>query len=225
MTDKLQESITPYYKQLENAVKNFKDKSHVISADSRLSKIGKSEKLSELTAKHSSDINALGDRFKKDCEHRLENIGNVINGARSDIHIGSIQARLKKGEDISSDETSKLLLHEMSENKRLLRKSNFQNVLSNADEKQLRKTSQSLADSKDLEKLTWLQEMVSLRGDDTLSNSLRAQIDGIQTSKLSDEQKKLKGTGERISKQMKLFDYALQRGKTGEFMDARQDEV
>jgi len=221
--DKLK--FDPYYKTLESAVKNFKDKSHVISADSRLSKIGKTEKLSELTQKHSSDINALGDRFKKDCEHRLENISNAVNGARSDIRIGSIRAKLKKGEDISSEETSKLLLYVMSENKRLMQKSSFQGMLYTIPTSQLKKTAQTLSDSEDVEKLEWLQEMVSLRGDDSFSNSLAGQIDGIKTSKLTDEQQKLKGTGERISKQMKLFDYALQRGKTGEFMDVRPNEI
>jgi len=219
--DKLK--FDPYYKTLENAVKNFKDKSHVISADSRLSKIGKSEKLSELTAKHESDINSLGDRFKKDCEHRLENISNAVNGTRSDIRIAPIQAKLKKGEDISSDETSKLLLHVMSENKRLMQKSSFQGMLYTIPTSQLRKTAQTLSDSEDIEKLGWLQEMVSLRGEDSFSNSLAGQIDSIRTSKLTAEQKKLKGTGERISKQMQLFDYALQRGRTGEFLDVRNE--
>jgi len=223
--DKLKESIDPYYNRLDNAVKNFKDKLRVISADSRLSKIGKGEKLSELTAEHSSELDSLGERFKKDCDHRLENISNAVNGARSDIHIGSIQARLKKGEDISSDETSKLLLHEMSENKRLMQKSSFQGMLYTTPTEKLKETAQILSDNKDSERLEWLREMTTLRGDDVLSNSLAGLIDQIQTSELSGEQKQLKGTGERISKQMQLFDYALQRGKTGEFVDVRKSEI
>jgi len=223
--DKLKESIDPYYNRLDNAVKNFKDKSRVISTDSRLSKIGKNEKLSEVQTEHEGDMNALGDRFIEDCEHRLENISNAVNGARSDIRIGSIQARLKKGEDISSEETSKLLLHEMSENKKLMQKSSFQGMLYTTPTEQLKKTAQTLSDSEDVERLEWLQEMTALRGDDVLSNSLAGLIEGIKDSKLNSEQKKLKGTGERISKAMQLFDYALQRGKTGEFMDVRKNEI
>lgn len=223
--DKLKESIDPYYNRLDNAVKNFKDKSRVVSADSRLSKIGKGEKLSELTQEHSSSLDSLGERFKKDCEHRLENISNAVNGARSDIHIGSIQAKLKRGEDISSDETSKLLLHEMSENKKLMQKSSFQGMLYTTATERLKKTAQTLSDSEDVEKLEWLREMTALRGEDTLSNTIQAQVVAIQTSRLTDEQKKLQKTSERIKKNMQLFDYALQRGRTGEFMDVRKNEV
>ena len=219
--DKLK--FNPYYKSLESAVKNFKDGSQEIETDKLLSRAGKHEKLSELTAKHENDINALGDRFKKDCDHRLENIKNKVNGARSDLRIAPIQAKLKRGEDISSDETSKLLLHVMSENKRLMQKSSFQGMLYTIPTSQLRKTAQTLSDSEDIEKLGWLQEMVSLRGEDSFSNSLAGQIDSIRTSKLTDEQQKLQGTGEKIKKNMQLFDYALQRGKKGDYADARKN--
>jgi len=46
-----------------------------------------------------------------------------------------------------------------------------------------------------------------------------------QTASLNDEQKQLKKTGERISKQMQLFDYALQRGKKGDYADVRKSEI
>jgi len=69
-------------------------------------------------------------------------------------------------------------------------------MLANADEKQLRKTAQTLADNKDVEKLGWLQESVSFRDDSVLSNSLAGQIEGIRTSQLTDEQRNLKGVSE-----------------------------
>jgi len=80
-------------------------------------------------------------------------------------------------------------------------------------------------DSKDVEKLGWLQESVSFRGDSVLSNSLAGQIEGIRTSQLTDEQRNLKGVSERIQKGVKLFQYSLERSKRGDFIDARQDEV
>lgn len=36
-----------------------------------------------------------------------------------------------------------------------------------------------LSDGKDIERLSWLQELASLRGDDLLSNMVQAQVDGI----------------------------------------------
>ena len=80
-------------------------------------------------------------------------------------------------------------------------------------------------DSKDVEKLGWLQESVSFRDDSVLSNSLAGQIEGIRTSQLTDEQRNLKGVSERIQKGVKLFQYSLERSERGDFIDARQDEV
>jgi len=80
-------------------------------------------------------------------------------------------------------------------------------------------------DSKDVEKLGWLQESVSFRDDSVLSNSLAGQIDGIKDANLNDEQRNLKGVSERIQKGVKLFQYSLERSKRGDFIDARQDEV
>ena len=151
-------------------------------------------------------------------------LGAFISWLKTEV-LDSIQKRFSKGEDISSDESSRLLLHEMRENKLLMRKSNFQNMLSSADEKQLRKTAQSLSDGEDIEKLGWLQEVASLRGDELLSNSLAGQIDGIKTASLSEEQQNLKAISERIKKGMQLFNYSIERGKMGVFVDARQDEV
>jgi len=223
--DKLKESIDPYYNRLDNAVKNFKDKTRVISADSRLSKIGKSEKLSELTQKHSSDIDSLGERFIVDFGKRLVNLDNRVNGIRQNTALDGIKSMLQKGESLTGDQQNRLIIHELAENKRLMGKSSFQNMLSNSDIEQLKKTAQSLNDSKDIERLGWLKELADLKGEGVLSSSLAGQIEGIRDSSLTEEQRSFKATSERISKQMKLFDYALQRGKTGEFMDARQDEV
>jgi len=223
--DKLKESIDPYYNRLDNAVKNFKDKSRVISADSRLSKVGKSEKLSELTQKHSSDIDSLAERFQAEFGKRLVNLDNRVNGVLQNTALDEIKSMLKKGESLTSDQQNRLIIHELAENKRLMSKSSFQNMLSNSDIEQLRKTAQSLNDSQDVDRLEWLRELVDLKGEATLTSSLEAQINGIKTSKLTDEQKQWKKVSERISKQMQLFDYALQRGKTGEFMDVRQSEI
>ena len=113
----------------------------------------------------------------------------------------------------------------MRESKVLKHKSNFQGMLYTASIEQLRKTAQSLSDSQDVEKMEWLKELVSLRGDDLLSNSLAGQIDGIRTANLNDEQLNLKKVSERIEKQMKLFQYSLEKSKTGIFIDVRNDEI
>lgn len=80
-------------------------------------------------------------------------------------------------------------------------------------------------DSKDVEKLGWLQEPISFRDDSVLSNSLAGQIEGIRTPQLTDEQRNLKGVSERVQKGVKLFQHSLERSKRGDFIDARQDEV
>lgn len=110
-------------------------------------------------------------------------------------------------------------------NQELMRKSNFQNMLSTADTKQIRTTAQSLNDNQDIERLGWLQELASFRGDDMLSNSLEAQINGVRDANLTDEQKSFKAISERIQKSMKLFNYSIERSKTGVFVDARNDEA
>ena len=40
---------------------------------------------------------------------------------------------------------------------------------------------------------------------------------------MSEEQKSLKIVSEKIEKGIKLFEYSLERSKTGVFVDARQD--
>jgi len=86
------------------------------------------------------------------------------------------------------------------ENKDIMRKSNFQNMLANADIEQVKKTAQTLNDSGDVEKLSWLQELTSLKGDSVLSNTIAAQADGIRTAQLTDEQRNLQTVSKRIEK-------------------------
>jgi len=113
----------------------------------------------------------------------------------------------------------------MRETKDIMRKSSFQNMLSSADEKQLRKTAQALSDGEDLERLSWLQEVASFRGDSMLGNSLQAQVVAVKDSQMSDEQRNLRKVSERISKGMELFNYSIERSKKGDYVDARNDEV
>jgi len=54
---------------------------------------------------------------------------------------------------------------------------------------------------------------------------VRAQVDAVRDSKMSDEQRNFKVISERIKKGMQLFNYSIERSKTGIFVDARQDEV
>lgn len=54
---------------------------------------------------------------------------------------------------------------------------------------------------------------------------VRAQVDAVRDSKMSDEQLTLKKVSERIRKGIKLFEYSLKRSKRGDFIDAKQDEV
>jgi len=225
MSDKLKQSFDIYYAELGNFTDRFKTNSQGIETNKMLSRSGKHEQVEQLKAEHLKNINDLGERFQIDFGKRLQNIDRKLSGVKTDAVLDSIQKRFSKGEDISSDETSRLLLSEMRENKTLTRKSNFQNMVANADEKQVKKTAQSLNDSKDVEKLTWLKELTDLRGEELLSNTVQAQIDGIKDANLNDEQKSFKAIGERIEKGVKLFNYSIERSKTGTFIDARQDEV
>jgi len=113
----------------------------------------------------------------------------------------------------------------MSENKTLMRKSGFQNMLANADIEQVRKTAQSLNDSQDAEKLEWLKELADLRGEGALGGSIGGQIKGIRDANLNDEQRNLKGISERIEKGLQLFKYSLEKSKMGEFLDVRSEEI
>ena len=225
MSDKLAEDFDLYYKELENFTGRFKTSSQQVETDKMLSRAGKFEQVEKIKTEHFKNISDLGERFNSDFDKRVKNLNDRVSGKKHDSVLDSIKKKYLKGENISTDETRRLLLHEMQENKDIMRKSSFQNMLSNADEKQLRSTAQSLNDSKDVEKLIWLKELTDLKGQELLSNTMQAQINGIRDEGLSEEQKSLKIVSERIAKQVKLFNYSLERSKTGIFVDARQDEV
>ena len=225
MSDKLAEDFDIYYTELKNFTETFKSRSQAVQTDKMLSSSGKHAKGEELRTEHFKNISDLGERFNSDFDKRVKNLNDRVSGKKHDSILDSIKKKYLKGENISTDETSRLLLHEIQENKDIMRKSSFQNMLSNADEKQLRSTAQSLNDSKDVEKLIWLKELTDLKGQELLSNTMQAQINGIRDEGLSEEQKSLKIVSERIAKQVKLFNYSLERSKTGIFVDARQDEV
>ncbi len=72
--------------------------------------------------------------------------------------------------------------------------------------------------------MEWLKELTDLKGEGILSNSLAGQIDGIRTANLNDEQRNLQAVSERIEKGVQLFQYSIERSKTGIFIDARQDD-
>jgi hypothetical protein len=225
MPDKLKADFDLYYKELENFTGHFKTSSQAVETDKLLSRAGKHEQVEQLKASHLKSVNDLNERFTTDFGKRLENIDRKLSGKKTDAVLNSIQKRFSKGENISSEETSRLLLHEMRETKDIMRKSSFQNVLANADEKQLRKTAQALSDGSDIEKLEWLQEIAGLKGDDLLSNSLAGQIGGIKTASLTAEQQNLKTVSEKIERGVKLFKYSIERSKTGIFIDARSEDI
>jgi len=225
MSGKLEQDFDIYYAELRNFTEGFKTSSQEIETDKMLSRAGKFEQIEKLKAEHLKSVNELGERFQGDFDKRVSNIERSLNGKKKNAVLDSIERRFSKGEDISSDESSQLLLHGMSENRLLMRKSGFQNMLSSADEKQLRKTAQSLSDNQDTEKLEWLREMVSLRGDEAFSSTIQAQVDGIRDANLNDEQLKMKQLSERIERGVKLFQYSVERSKTGVYMDVRQEEI
>lgn len=225
MSDKLVEDFDLYYAELKNFTEGFKTGSQQVETDKMLSRVGKSEKIAELKAEHFKNVDGLAERFQTEFDGRVLNIKDNVEGEKKDPVFDSIKRRFSKGESLSSEESNKLLLSEMRETKEIMRKSSFQNMLSTADIEQLKKTAQTLNDSKDVEKLEWLKELVSLKGEGVLSNTLQAQIEGLKDSQLSDEQRNLKAISERIEKGKKLFEYSIERSKTGIFVDARNDEV
>ena len=225
MPDKLEQDFNLFYIEANNFNSGFTARKHEVETDKMLSRAGKFEQVEKIKTEHLKNVNNLGERFQADFGERLSKIGRYVRGEKPDPVLDSIQKRFTKGESLSSEESNKLLLSEMRETKDIMRKSNFQNMLSTADIEQVKKTAQTLNDSKDVEKLTWLQESVSLKGDSVLSNSLAGQIEGLKDSQLSDEQRNLKAISERIEKGMELFNYTLERLRTGVFIDARNDEI
>lgn len=225
MSDKLTQEFDLYYGENKNFTETFKDRSQTIQTDKTLSRVGKHEQTTLLTAEHVTNVDGLHDRFKKEFGGRVGTIGDVVNGTKKDPVLDSIKRRFGLGENLNSDETNRLLLHEMREQKSLTQKSNFQGMLYTSPLEQVRKTVQSLSDAGDSVKLEWVKEIADLKGEDTLSKTIGAQIEGVKDSKLSDEQKNLKAIGLRIEKEMKLFDYSIQRAKKGDFVDVRNDEV
>ena len=223
MSDKLRQDFDLYYKELENFTGHYKNGSQQIETDKMLSKVGKSEKISELKQEHLKNVNDLAERFNSDFDERVRNLNDRVEGKKHDSILDSIKKKFLKGGNLSSDETNRLLLYGMGETKTIMEKSNFQQMLSGADIEQIRKTTQSLADNKDIEQLTWLKELTDLGGQELLSSTIQAQVDGIRDEGLSEEKKSLKIVSEKIEKGIKLFEYSLERSKTGVFVDARQD--
>lgn len=225
MSDKLQEDFDIYYAEADNFNAGYNARKHEVETDKLLSRAGKSEKVGKLEAEHLNNVNNLGERFNGEFGGRLTKIDDYVNDRRPDPVLESIEKRFTKGETLSSEETNKLLITEMRENKLLMRKSNFQNMLNGVDNKQLRNTAQALSDGEDIEKLGWVQEVASTRGDSMMANSLEAQINGIRERTMSDEKRNLQEISKRIEKGVQLFNYTLERLKTGVFVDARNDEV
>jgi len=224
MSDKLKLDFDIYYKELENFTGHFKTSSQQIETDKLLSRAGKSEQVEKLKAEHLKNVDGLSKRFNAEFDKRVSSIEKYNKGEKNDAVLNSIKKKFLKNESLTSDETNRLLLSEMRENKTIMKKSNFQQMLSGADIEQVRKTSQTLADNGDSEKLEWLQEMVSLRGDTVLSNTVQAQVDAVRDSQLSDEQRNLQMVSQRIQKETKLFQYSVERSKKGDFVDVRNND-
>lgn len=225
MSDKLAEDFDIYYLELKNFTEGFKTGSQKIETDKMLSRSGKNEKTEQLRTEHLKKVNNLNERFNSDFGKRLQSLDDRLSGKKTDAVLDVIKKKFSNGESISSDESNRLLLNEMKETKTIMRKSSFQNMLSTADIEQLRKTAQTLADNKDIERMEWLQELASLEGEEILSNTIQAQINSVKDSQMSDEQRDFQKLSERIQKGMKLFQYSLERSKTGVYVDARQDEI
>jgi len=224
MSDRLTQDFDIFYLELKNFTETFKNKSQSVETDKLLSRAGKHEQGEQLKAEHLKNVGDLSERFNAEFGKRVAGIKDSLNGKKKDVALDAIKKKFSKNESLSSDESSRLLLSEMRENKDIMRKSSFQNMLSTADIEQVKKTAQTLSDDKDIEKMEWLKEMVSLKGEEVLSNTLEAQINGVRDSQLSDEQLNLKKVSERIQKGMQLFNYSIERSKTGIFIDARQDD-
>ena len=225
MSDKLKLDFDLYYTEADNFNAGYNARKHGVETDKLLSRAGKFEQVEKIKTEHLNNVNNLGERFNTDFGDRLNKIDDYVNDRRPDPVLDSIKKRFTKGETLSSEETNKLLITELRENKLLTRKSNFQNMLNGVDNKQLKNTAQALIEAEDVEKLEWVQESVSTKGDTLTASSLQAQINGIRDSTMTDEKKNLQEISKRIQKGVELFNYTLERLKTGIFVDARQDEV
>jgi len=225
MPDKLEQDFNLYYTEADNFNAGYNARKHEVETDKMLSKAGKFEQVEKIKTEHLNNVNNLGERFNTDFGDRLNKIDDYVNDRRPDPVLDSIKKRFIRGETLSSEETNKLLITEMRENKLLMRKSNFQNMLNGVDNKQLKNTAQALIEAEDVEKLVWVQESISTKGDTLTANSLQAQIDGIRERTMSDEKRNLTDISKRIEKGLELFNYTLERLKTGIFIDARQDEI
>jgi len=196
-----------------------------IQTDKMLSSAGKHNLGEELKAGHFKNVNELSGRFKKDFEGRQQRIKDILIGNKKTVDIEHIKSRNAKGESLTIEEQNKLIIHGLAENTQQTAKSSFQNTISQAPLEQLRKTAQSLNESKDTVRLGWLKETADHRGERALVSSIGGQIDGIRTETYTDEQKNYQKLGERIEKGSQLFTYSIEKSKTGEFLDVRQEEI
>jgi len=82
MSDKLVEDFDLYYKELENFTGRFKTDSQAVETDKMLSRVGKSEKITELKAEHFKNVDDLSERFQTEFDGRVLNIKDNVEGKK-----------------------------------------------------------------------------------------------------------------------------------------------
>ena len=130
MSDKLKQDFDLYYKELENFTGNFKASSQKVETDKMLSRAGKFEQVEKLKGEHFKNVDELRGRFTKDFEGRQKRIGDILNGKKKNADLDSIKRRFSKGEDLSTDQQNRLIIHGLAENKQLMAKKQFSKYVS-----------------------------------------------------------------------------------------------
>jgi hypothetical protein len=224
MKVELRRSLDGYYEELDAVTRKFRIDLHAVKTDKSLSGFGKERRAEELRRGLSEKLAELRGKFDDDVAGRVSGIG----AARG--RVTEIRRRIGEGERFVGQESLfYALMGSIDELREDINRSTFVGAASRLLGDDMARVFGEAVERRDVKRLEWLKEAAALTGRDAgaFAKSVDAQIERIEESRLTPEQKRLRETAGELAKQKELFEYSVERAiaAEGEFVDLRGEDV
>ena len=226
----LRRSLDGYYEELDAVTRKFRIDLHAVKTDKSLSGFGKERRAEELRRGLSEKLAELRGKFDDDVAGRVSGIGTALRPQDAERgRVKDIRRRIGEGERFVGQESLfYALMGSIDELREDINRSTFVGAASRLSGDDMARVFGEAVERRDVKRLEWLKEAAALTGRDAgaFAKSVDAQIERIEESRLTPEQKRLRETAGELTKQKELFEYSVERALAaeGEFVDLRGEE-
>jgi len=221
----------PFFKALENQIKELDAERKIIQNDKDLSEQGRQKKRGEADGKYQKESAELAARLNREMAKDVEERQGTLNPPKPHSALDRLKAKIHQSsnsEYVHVDDNDRALAL-VESNERVisaLQKSTFQNIAAGMDQKELSSALDRAFQSGNQGAIENLAEVAAIKGNEGGVKAAQAYMQNLREQNMTPAQKLARVELRRIELHRQLFDYAVKRGFEGKgFHDLRGGET